>query len=148
MKIILLKDVAKVGKRHEIKDIADGHAQNFIIPRGFGIPATPGNVKKMETMKAGKEAERSVKDALLAGNLETLATTSLVIKGKANEKGNLFAGIHVDEIVKVIEKEAHLSIDPDMISLDRPLKEVGHFIVTINALGKKTNLKLEVQGIE
>lgn len=148
MKIILLKDVAKVGKRHEIKNIADGHAQNFIIPRGLGIPATPANIQKIEIMKIAGDIDRNVQETLLAKNLETLAELTINLSGKANEKGHLFAGIHKDEIVEAVQKQANIAIHPDFIMIDKPLKETGNHIVIIQAGGKKANLKLSIEGIK
>ncbi|MHB1316524.1 MAG: 50S ribosomal protein L9 [Minisyncoccota bacterium] len=148
MKIILLKDIAKVGKRHEVKNIADGHAQNFIIPRGFGIPATPANLKKIEMMKNSSDADRSVQEALLLKNLETIETLTISISGKANEKGHLFAGIHKDEIVEAVKKQANVTIHPDFLVLDKPFKETGNYVIVVQAGGKKANLKLSIEGIK
>ncbi|MCX6703407.1 MAG: 50S ribosomal protein L9 [Candidatus Zambryskibacteria bacterium] len=148
MKIILLKDIAKVGKRHEIKNIADGHAQNFIIPRGLGIPATDANVKKIEMMKNSSDADRSVQETLLAKNLETLQNTTISISGKANEKGHLFAGVHKDEIVEAVQKQANITIHPDFLMLDKPLKETGNHIVIVQAGGKKANLKISIEAVK
>ena len=146
MKIILLKDIAKVGKRHEIKNIADGHAQNFIIPRGLGIPATDANVKKIEALKNSSDADRQVQEALLAKNLEALGEITVTLSGKANEKGHLFAGIHKDEIVEAVKKQANITIHPDFLMLDKPFKETGNHIVIVQAGGKKANLKLSIEG--
>jgi large subunit ribosomal protein L9 len=148
MKIILLKDVAKVGKRHEIKNIADGHAQNFIIPRGLGIPATDANVRKLETMKSASDGDRTVQETLLAKNLEALGEITINISGKANEKGHLFAGVHKDEIVEAVAKQANITIHPDFLMLDKPFKETGNHIVIVQAGGKKANLKLRIEGIK
>ncbi len=148
MKIILLKDVAKVGKKHEIKNIADGHAQNFIIPRGLGIPATDANVKKIEALKNASDADRQVQEALLAKNLETISSVTISVSGKANEKGHLFAGIHKDEIVEAVKKQVNITIHPDFIMLDKPLKETGEHMVLIEAGGKKANLKLVIEGVK
>jgi len=148
MKIILLKDIAKVGKKHEIKNIADGHAQNFIIPRGLGIPATEANVRKIEALKNASDADRQVQEALLVKNLETISALTITISGKANEKGHLFAGIHTDEIVEAVKKQANVTIHPDFVLLDKPIKETGNHIVIIQAGGKKANLKLSIEGIK
>lgn len=148
MKIILLKDVAKIGKKHEIKNIADGHAQNFIIPRGLGIPATDANVRKVEALKNASDADRTVQEALLVKNLETISSLTIEIKGKANEKGHLFAGVHKDEIVEAVAKQANVTIHPDFLVLDKPIKETGNHIVVVQAGGKKANLKLSIEGIK
>lgn len=146
MKIILLKEVPKVGKKYDVKEIADGHALNFIIPRGLGIPATPANSKKVEVMKRSTNAERSVKESLLAQNIEAFKVMTLTIRSKANEKGHLFAGLHAEEIAQALEKEGRVSIDPSFIKLDKPIKEIGQYIMTIEALGKSVGLKVLVEA--
>ncbi len=92
MKIILIKDTKKLGRKFEIKEVADGFAINSLIPRGFAIPATPGNLKTLE--------ERKKKDGMMSEEfkktfeyaMEKLPDGKLHIKSKVNEKGHLFAG--------------------------------------------------------
>ena len=87
-------------------------------------------------------------EAFLAKNLETISALTITISGKANEKGHLFAGIHKDEIVEAVKKQANVTIHPDFLILDKPLKETGNYEVLVQAGGKKANLKLSIEGIK
>lgn len=144
MKIILLKDIPKVGKQHEIKEVSSGHAINLLIPRGDAIAATPEALKRTETMRTKSEAERKIREDLLVKNLKDLDGTTLTVSGKANDKGHLFAGLHKDEIVAELLKQTGLQINPDMIMLEHPVKEVGEHTIEVKAEGKSVKFKLVV----
>ncbi|NDB60938.1 50S ribosomal protein L9 [bacterium] len=115
MKIILLKDVAKVGKKFDVKDISEGYAHNLLIPRGLAIAATPDALKRIDLERARDEGERKVRHELLVKNLTELDGVTITMLEKANEKGHLFAGIHKAEIIPEIQKQTRLQIDAEII---------------------------------
>ncbi len=145
MKIILLKDVPKLGKKYEVKNASDGHAINLLIPRGFAIPATPENLHRIETEKAKYEGERKVHETLLAENLKALEDTVLTVFGKASDKGHLFASLHATDIVAALATQAHIQIDSSFIQLEHPIKEVGDHIIEVKGEGKSTKFKVIVK---
>ena len=153
MKIILLKDIKNVGRRFDIKDVNDGHALNMLIPRGLAIAATPSAIKRVEADKAQMAGEMKVQHELLAQNIKAIEATTLVISGKANEKGHLFAGIHAPEIVKELHAQARIEIETSFVQLPQPLKTVGEHVVSIKAggtpahAGKSAELKVVVKAI-
>jgi large subunit ribosomal protein L9 len=144
MKVILLKDVSKVGRRFDIKDVSNGHALNLLIPQGLAISATPEAVKRIELEKAKSEGQRKVQEELLVKNIKDLEGKTLTITGKANEKGHLFAGLHKEEIVAELNKQTQLSIDPSFIILEHPIKEVGEHTIEVKGGGKGAKFKLVV----
>lgn len=144
MKIILQKDVAKLGRKYEIKDVNSGHALNLLIPQGLAIPATPEAIKKNETERAKTEGERRVHNDLLVKNIVDLDGITLQIQGKSNDKGHLFAGIHKEAIVEELQKQTKIQIDPSFISLDQPLKTIGEHIVEVSGAGKSVKFKVEI----
>jgi len=146
MKIILLKDIPKLGKKYEVKNSSDGHAVNMLIPRGFAIAATPENLRRIEAIKAKVEGEKKVYEALLTENLKTLEDTVLTITGKANEKGHLFAGLHQAEIAAELAKETRIQLDPSFIQLDHPIKEIGEHTIEIKGEGKSAKLKVVIKA--
>lgn len=148
MKIILLKDVSKVGRHYETKDVSDGYAQNLLIPRGLAVAATPDNVKRIGLEKAKTEAERKVHEELLAKNLADLAGKTVTVTGKANEKGHLFAGLHREEIAALLQQQTRLQIDPSHIVLEHPIKELGEHTIEISAGDKKAAFKIVVDRAE
>src|SRR6185503_17278542 len=99
MRVIFLQDVPRVGKRHDVKEISDGYATNFLFPRKLAEPATPKAVSELEKRKKNIEIEREVQENMLLKNLEEIKGKSITIKAKADEKGHLFAQIHKKEII-------------------------------------------------
>jgi large subunit ribosomal protein L9 len=146
MKIILLKDVAKVGKKYDIKEISDGYALNLLIPKGLAVAATPDVTKRIELEKARDEGERKVHQELLAKNLKELDGITVSITEKMNDKGHLFAGINKLEIVQAIQKQTRLQIDPEYIVLDKPIKEAGVVAITVKANNTSAKFNLEIKG--
>ncbi|MEN9913016.1 MAG: ribosomal protein large subunit ribosomal protein [Candidatus Parcubacteria bacterium] len=145
MKIILLKDILKLGRKYEVKTVSDGYAINMLIPQKQAVSATPDALKRLETERAKVEGERKIQEDLLVKNIEGLKNITLKIVGKANEKGHLFAGLHKEAIAAEIEKQTRLQIDPSFIELAHPLKEVGEHTIDIKAAGKAAKLKIVIE---
>lgn len=145
MKIILLKDVKKIGRKYEIKDVADGYAINSLIPNNIAVPATSSYVKMVEAKKK--------QDAILKEDfkknfeyaISKLPDGKLHIAGKVNEKGHLFAGIHEDQIIAEFKKQTGVLLDPEHFNLEKPIKEIGEHIVDILVEGNKYKLKINIQ---
>lgn len=148
MKIILTTDVAKLGRKNDVKEVNSGYALNMLIPKGLAIAATPAALKRAEGAKAAAEGERKVQEELLAKNMKDLENVTLTISGKANEKGHLFAGIHKDVIVAELLKQAKLSLDPSFIQLEHPIKEAGEHTIEVKAGGRPGKFKLVVLAIK
>ena len=145
MKIILLKDIPKVGRKYDVKDVAEGFALNLLIPRGFAQNATAQAIKKIEEMKANDLTEEKIQGELLAKNLEVIKNLNLAIKGKANDKGHLFAGITKERLAEEIAKVTRLNIDPESIQLSKPIKEIGEHKITVEAMGKKAEFTVSIE---
>jgi large subunit ribosomal protein L9 len=146
MKIILLKDVVKVGKKYEVKDVAEGFALNMLIPRGLAQVATAGEMKKIEGLKSKELAEKQIQGELLSKSLDTIKGLKLNLKEKANEKGHLFAGVTKEMLVVEIQKAVRLNIDPESIKLSKPLKELGEHKVTVEAMDKKAEFVVNIEA--
>ena len=144
MKVILLKDVPKLGKRYDTKDVSDGHALNLLIPRGMAIAATRDAVKRIGVEKAKLDGEKKVHEELMAQNLKQLENVTLNVAGKANEKGHLFAGLHREEIAAELAAQARVQVDPSFIELEHPIKEVGEHMIEVKAGGKSAKFKLTI----
>jgi len=144
MKVILLKDVAKVGKKFDVKDVSDGFALNFLIPQGKAKTATSVGLEKVDALKAHAESERKIQEDLLSKNISDINGKVVEVSLKANDKGHLFAGLHREQIADILSSSIHSSIVPSFITLDKPIKEVGEHDIEIVAEGKKATLKLIV----
>ncbi len=148
MKIILTKDIPKIGKKNEIKEVADGYALNFVIPRGLGVKATEAGIQKVQSMKGAMETEKKMQDELLTKSLSDLSAITVTISEKTNEKGHLFAGIDTTRLAKEIEATTGMAFDPDTIEIEKPIKQTGNFIVTVSVKGKKGKVKVVVEALK
>ena len=147
MRVIFLQDVPRVGRRHDIKEVNDGYAMNFLLPRKLAEPATMSAVAKLEQRKKNIEIEREVQEDLLMKNLEEIKGKTVTIKVKADGKGHLFSAIHPKMIVEVMSKENHAQVAEEFIVLEKPIKTIGEFEIPIEVKGKKSSFKLIVQKI-
>ncbi|MCR4330824.1 MAG: 50S ribosomal protein L9 [Patescibacteria group bacterium] len=145
MKVILLRDIAKVGNKYDVKEISSGHVRNFLLPKGLVQIATDKALKAVEEKKKMSDTLRKTHEDLLIKNIESLKGETITMREKANEKGHLFAGIHKEEIVPEIKKQTRLDIDPEYIELSEPIKELGEHEITVSAHGKSVTFKLEVE---
>ncbi len=147
MKIILLKDVPKLGQKYDIKDVSDGHALNLLIPRGLAQRATPDMVNKIEELKTRDLAQKQIQNDLLLKSLEAIKGVTLNFKEKANEKGHLFAGVTREMIQVELKKQTKFNVEMESIKLDKPLKEIGEHKVVIEVLGKKSDFAVNISSI-
>jgi|CXWK01.1.fsa_nt_gi large subunit ribosomal protein L9 len=144
MKVIFVRDVPRVGKKNQVKQVPDGYAVNFLFPNKYAVAATPEAEKKLVQTLAAADTERKVQHDLLMKNLAGINAAKLTISSKANDKGHLFSGIHKEQIVSELKSQAHLDVSPDFIELDKPLKETGEHKITISSEGKSAVLTVEI----
>ncbi|MEI6238111.1 MAG: 50S ribosomal protein L9 [bacterium] len=148
MKIILIKDVKKVGRKYEVKDVADGFALNYLIPNGLALQATAGVLKTIDLEKARSSEEKKVHEDLLVLNLKSIDGKTVVMEESANEKGHLFAAIHAPEILKPLQEQTRVQINPENIVLEKPIKEIGSFVIPVKAGAHSATFTLEVKAKE
>ncbi|MCI0542531.1 50S ribosomal protein L9 [bacterium] len=127
MKILLLKDVPKVGRKYDIKHVADGFARNALFPQKLAEPATKESEARV--MKLKQEAARAgeIASDLLAKNIKTLDGKTVTLHAKANEKGHLFSAIHKKEILEAIHNDLGVNISAESLVLEKPIKEMGEY---------------------
>jgi large subunit ribosomal protein L9 len=147
MKIIFLHDVPRVGKKHDIKDISDGYATNFLFPRKLAEMATPSAIANLEQRKKELVVQKEIQEDLLMKNLEEIKSKIVTIKEKADEKGHLFASVHKKEIIEAMKAEHQAEISEEFIILEKPIKAVGEFEIPIQVKNKKSSFKLVVERL-
>ena len=147
MRIILLKDAPKIGRKYDVKEMADGYALNFLIPKGLAKVATPEALEKVEALRKELNVEKKVQENLLEKNLHEIDGKEVSIKAKANDKGHLFASLHSQEISNAIKVSIGADIHPDFIILEKHIKETGTHNVEIKAGEKKATIKLLVEAL-
>ncbi len=128
MKVILLDDVEGVGKRGEAREVKDGFGRNFLVPRGFAIPATQGNLKKVE-VRAKVLVDKREKDLKSAEAVKRQLEEAppLIIKKKAGVDGKLFGSVTAKDVADALKKALDLDIDRRVLRLEEPLKMTGAY---------------------
>jgi large subunit ribosomal protein L9 len=147
MKVILLKDIPNIGRKYEIKNVADGMAINMLIPRGQAQVATTEAIKRVEREVSLAIIDKNTQDILLAKDLEKLSSLIIEVKEKANEKGHLFASIRKEDLMEKIKAQTKLNISSDHILMEKPIKEVGEFVIPLKVGEKRGSVKLVVEAL-
>lgn len=147
MKVILLEDVKKLGKKDEIIEVSSGYARNFLIPNKKAIVADNVNLNKLE----GKKSKEShIKELSLEHAKEIkkiIEKETLVIKAKKGKDDRLFGTITNSEISKELKKKYDIDIDRKKIIVENPIKIVGEYIITIKLeQGVMGDLKVDIVG--
>ena len=147
MKVILLEDVKKLGKKDEIIEVSSGYARNFLIPNKKAIVADNVNLNKLEGKKS---KENHIKELSLEHAKEIkkiIEKETLVIKAKKGKDDRLFGKITNSEISKELKKKYDIDIDRKKIIVENPIKIVGEYIITIKLeQGVIADLKVDIVG--
>lgn len=144
MKVILNKDVAKVGRRGEIKELSDGYARNFILARGLGVLATEAAAAKLAAEKQNRERLAEASAERVAEILKNYDLKPLVLKAPTNKQGHLFAGLKAADLVRALKREGQGEWPEAWIKLESPLKTVGEHQVMIKAGERSGLLKVKI----
>ncbi len=145
MKVILLKDTAKLGKRGEVKEVADGYAINVLIKKGDALQATPSELAKWKAKEESKLHKKEVATNTFVQLLDTIKESKVVIAGKKSDaKGQLFAQVKEVDIVDAIFAATKFSLDPKQIHITTLIKSVGKHTVTLVQGERKASIAIEV----
>jgi len=145
MKIILLKDVKKIGKKYEVKEVADGYALNSLIPNDIAVPATHSYLKLIEAKKKQRALMKEDFKKAFEYAISKLPGGKLHISGKVNEKGHLFAGIHEDQIIAEFKKETGVILCSEHFEMEKPIKEIGEHTMDLKIEGDKYKLNIVIK---
>jgi large subunit ribosomal protein L9 len=147
MKVILLKDVSKLGGRYEVKEVSSGYASNFLIPKGLVKVATSGEMKRMEKLKEDGKQKREEEKNVLKEQLKKLEAEKVELLYPANDKGHLFKGVQKEDIVEALGKKG-VNIKPDYIELEKPIKEIGDYDIKIKVPDLKSKVGIAVKAVQ
>lgn len=146
MKVIFIKDLPKMGKRLELKDMPDGYARNFLIPKGYAIVATPAEIAKRDREVQATADKKNLEDSLVEANFKKAADETLIIKAHANSEGHLFSGITAKIICEHLSKDRRTEIPEKAVLLDHAIKTLGAHEITLQNKNKKLILHLLVEA--
>jgi large subunit ribosomal protein L9 len=147
MKIILLQDVEGLGKAGDLKEVANGYARNYLLPRHLAAGATPGLVANRaqriaaEQRKIEKQAEANRQLA------ERLGQVSLTVKAKVGRQGRLYGSITSQDIAAYLQQAENLTIDRRLIEMPEPIRTLGTFTIPVK-VATKLEPKITVNVID
>ncbi|RPH74981.1 MAG: 50S ribosomal protein L9 [Candidatus Rokuibacteriota bacterium] len=130
MKVILLDDVAKLGRRGEVRDVSDGYARNFLIPKKLALGASAGNLKNLEHIKQQQDSKALRIKGDAEGLQQRIEALTYEERRQASEEGKLFGSVTSQDLVDFLGAHG-IKIERRRIQLDEPIKTLGETTVPI-----------------
>ena len=148
MKVLFKRDVADVAKAGQVKDVADGYARNFLIPRGLAVAATTSALKQVADVQA-VAARHAAEEEQAARELKTrLEGQSIVIEAKAGTQGRLYGSVTTADVASALQKQLGASVDRRDLDIAEPVRQVGSYQVAAKLpRGVSATLTIEVRAI-
>jgi large subunit ribosomal protein L9 len=124
MKLILRQDIAGVGKRGDMVSVSDGHARNYLLPRGLAIPASDGAVAQAEAMRRRRDLREAADRDSARTVAAELGSRTFTIKARAGSEGRLFGSVTAADIAGVLASQAGITLDRKKI-VTQPIRTTG-----------------------
>ncbi len=147
MKVIFLKDVGGAGKRDEVKEISDGYALNYLIPRGLTIQATPDKIAALKKRVVANEHSLAEKNAKLAEQIKEADGKKIVVKVKANDQGHLFKSVKKDDVAQTIADTFGTIIDvSNIVDFAPAIKEIGEYAIHLAGADAEATVNFVIEA--
>jgi large subunit ribosomal protein L9 len=130
MRVLLLKDVYKLGRAGDVKKVADGFGRNFLLPQRLAVLATPGALKQAEHIRTQANEQRSILNKEMSAIAEKIQDNKLYFAAKASETGKLYGSITNVMIAEALAKKAGVEVTRRMIDIE-PLRALGEHKVRV-----------------
>ncbi|HNQ43576.1 MAG TPA: 50S ribosomal protein L9 [Candidatus Cloacimonadota bacterium] len=130
MKVIMLENIEKVGKKGEVVNVKRGYVRNYLIPRDYAIYATPVNLKKLGSIQEELKAAEEKQLTMLKNLAEKIASTKLAFERKIDEHGSMFGSVSENDIVQALKLQ-EIDISRSAVQMERHVKELGEHNVDI-----------------
>ncbi len=137
MKVILTSDVETLGRSGELKDVADGYARNFLIPRKLAVPASGGAYRAWQHDIASREDKRKREREEAEIAAQRIGSTTLTMGVKVGEGGKLYGSIGAKDIADALARRG-ITVDRHKVDLEEPLKSLGTYKVAVRVLSGMT----------
>ncbi|WP_069805293.1 50S ribosomal protein L9 [Thermogemmatispora onikobensis] len=131
MKVILLQDVAGLGKAGDVKEVANGYARNYLLPRKLAAGATPALLANREQRVAAERRRLEKQEQLNRQLAERLSQVSLTFKARVGRNGRLYGSVTSQDIADGLRQAEGLTIDRRLIDLSSPIRSIGTFEVPV-----------------
>ncbi|HLF29352.1 MAG TPA: 50S ribosomal protein L9 [Anaerolineae bacterium] len=132
MKVLLTRDVEKLGKAGTVKTVADGYGRNYLIPQGLAVFASPGALKQAETIRKAEEKRQARLTSEASTVAEKLAGVALRFQARASEAGKLYGSITTKQVVDALEQAIGQSVDKRKLDLREPIRSLGTHTVHVH----------------
>ncbi len=126
MKVLLVKDVYKLGRAGDIKKVADGYGRNFLIPQGLAVLATAGALKQVQKIRSTAEVRRTELNSELKDLASHINGITLVFGAKAGETGKLYGSITTQDVANAIQEKTRFEVKKQQIDM-QPIRTLGEF---------------------
>ncbi len=126
MKVLLIKDVYKLGRAGDIKKVADGFGRNFLIPQGLAVLATAGALKQVERIRSQAEVRRTEQNSELKDLAKHINGITVVFSAKAGETGKLYGSITTQDVATAIQEKTRYEVKKQQIDM-QPIRNLGEF---------------------
>ena len=126
MKVMLVKDVYKLGRAGDIKKVADGYGRNFLIPQGFAVLATEGALKQVQKIKAQAEIRRTAQNEELKGLADQIKAVTLTFAAKAGDTGKLYGSITTQDIATALTEKVRFEVKRQQVDI-QPIRNLGEY---------------------
>lgn len=143
MKVILLQDVAKIGRRSDLVEVPDGYALNQLIPKRMAEAATKQNKKRIEKLQAEADSNREADRARFTAAETALNEKMLQVPAEVNDKGHAFKAVSEQDIAEAAQA-ANIDLEAAMLVVGAPIKEVGEHTVELVRGDNKAEFTIEV----
>lgn len=130
MKVLLVKDVYKLGRAGDVKKVADGYGRNFLLPQGMAVLATPGALKQSDYIRAKATEQRAIINKEMGAISEQLMKVNLSFAARAGETGKLYGSITSQDIVDAIQAQSGISIKRHQVDM-QPLRTLGEHTIQV-----------------
>jgi large subunit ribosomal protein L9 len=130
VRVVLRADVARLGNKGDVLDVADGYARNFLVPRGLALKASEGVVAQASAMRRSRDV-RDARDRAAAEDVARALVPQVVrIAARAGGGGRLFGSVTTSDIAEAVQEQTGIELDRRKLHLDEPIREVGTHRVT------------------
>jgi large subunit ribosomal protein L9 len=146
MKVILLKDVARCGKKWEVKEVAPGFAQNALFPRGLAEAATSAALSRAALARERAEKTHTAVLEALAKHMDQVSGARVEMSAKANEQGHLFAALHERDVCTALKEKTGVNVLPEFLHSFYPIKKVGEHALSLSVGSAKADFTLVVSA--
>lgn len=149
MKVVLRRDVAGLGRSGDIKDVADGYARNYLIPRGLAVAATGGALANAQAQQAAQQRQVERQEAERQALAKQLEGTRVVIQARAGAKGRLHGAVTAQQIAEALTAQVGQEVDRHEIEMGDPIRQVGDHQIVVRlarGLGPKVTIAVEAQA--